>query len=429
MLENRKRFKPAILLALLCITATGHARDREALTYNDYLNRVRYTNVSYLAERYNVDIAEANATAARAFPDPELSLSYANNQDWNLHMGYAIDAELSYTLELGGKRKARIRLAEREKEMTVALLEDYFRHLQADATLAYLTALKQKKLYGIQQSSYRQMAGLARADSVRLHAGAITEVDARQSKLEAATMLNDLYASEGDLREALVQLLLFQGDRDMELPDSIAGELVYIKRDFHLPDLIMTAQNNRADLQAALKSQEVSLANLRLAKANRAIDLGLRIGGGYSSEVLNEIAPAPPFRGVTAGISIPLKFSNANKGAMRAAQFAAGQEEMRYQAIELQISAEVVEAYHKYIIAARQVEQFDGGMLDEAEAIFRKKAYSYERGETGILELLNAQRTFNDVQTSYCETLYRCAAALVELERACGIQTGASAPK
>ncbi len=36
-------------------------------------------------------------------------------------MGYNVDAELSYTLELGGKRKARIRLAQSEKEMTLIL--------------------------------------------------------------------------------------------------------------------------------------------------------------------------------------------------------------------------------------------------------------------------------------------------------------------
>ncbi|MDR1552735.1 MAG: TolC family protein, partial [Prevotellaceae bacterium] len=263
------------------------------LTFNEYLNNVKNSNVSYLVEKYNVDIAEVNVKAARVFPDPELSVSYANNQNWNLQMGYGIDAELNWTLELGGKRKARIRLAQSEKEMTGALLEDYFRNLRADAAIAYLTALKQKKLFAIQKSSYQQMLGLAHADSLRFRAGAIMEVDARQSKLEAAMMLNDVYAAEKDLLDAMVQLQLLQGSKNMEAPDSIAGELSFSKREYGLPELITVAQNNRADLQAALKSKEVSQNNLRLAKANRAIDLGISIGGGYSSKVRNEIAPAP----------------------------------------------------------------------------------------------------------------------------------------
>jgi cobalt-zinc-cadmium efflux system outer membrane protein len=385
------------------------------------LNNIKDSNISYLAEKYNVDIADANVRAAKVFPDPELSVGYANNQNWNLQMGYGVDVELGWTFELGGKRKARIRLVQSEKEMTEALLEDYFYNLRADATIAYLTALKQKKLYEIQKSSYMQMLGLAHADSLRFRAGSIMEVDARQSKLEAATMLNDVYATEGDLQDILVQLLLLQGRKNMELPDSIAGNLSFPKRTFDLSELITAAQNNRADLQAMLKSKEVSQNNLRLAKTNRAIDLGIIIGSGYSSEVRNEIAPAPAFKGITAGVSIPLKFSNTNKGALRAAQLEAQQSETKYEAVELQISSEVAQAYNKYKTTCRQVEQFNTGLLNEAETIFKKKVYSYERGETSILELLNAQRTYNDIQINYSETLYNCAAALVELERACGI--------
>jgi len=416
-----KNIKSMIFLFSLCVAYHGHAQEKQLLTFHEYLNNVKNSNISYLAEKYNVDIADANIKAAKIFPNPELSVGYANNQNWDLQMGYGVDAELSWRLELGGKRKARVRLAQSEKELTGALLEDYFRNLRADATLAYLAALKQKRVYELQKSSYKQMLGLAHADSLRLRAGSIMEVDARQSKLEAATMLNDLYASEGELKDMLVQLQLLQGNKTMELPDSIAGDLFFVKREYNLHELITTAQNNRADLQAALISKEVSQNNVRLAKANRAIDLGLSIGGGYSSVVRNEIAPAPAFKGVTAGISIPLKFSNTNKAELRAAQLAATQSEMQYQAIELQIAAEVTQAYNRYNVASRRVEQFDTALLNEAETIYKKKVYSYDQGETTILDLLNAQRTYNDVQVNYIETLYDCVAALVELERACGI--------
>ena len=416
----------SIIISFLCISASLTAQHNRVLSYTEYMNNVKNANISYLAEKYNVDIADANMKAAKVFPDPELSVSYANNQNWNLEMGYGIDAELSYTLELGGKRKARIRAAQSEKEMTEALLEDYFRNLRADATIAYFGALKQKKLYEILQSSYLRMFELSKADSVRFSPGAITEVDARQSRLEAASMLNDVYAGEGEFYDILVQLLLFEGNKNMEIPDSIAGSLFYPKKelnlqDFNLPELIVAAQNNRADLQAAIKAKELSHNNMRLAKANRAIDLGVSIGGGYSSIVRNEIAPAPEFVGIAAGISIPLKFSNTNKGELRAAQMAARQSELAYEAIEQQIASEVVQAYNKYAISCRQVEQYNTGLLDDAELILNKIIYSYERGETSILEVLNAQRTYNDVQTSYNETLYNCTEALVELERACGL--------
>ena len=408
-------------ISLLCIAVLANAQEGRILTFDEYMNNVRNNNIGYLVEKYNVDIAEANVKAAKIFPDPELSVSYVNNQDWDMQMGYGVDAELSFTLELGGKRKARILVARSEKEMTEALLEDYFRNLRADATIAFLTTLKQKRLCEIQQSSYLRMVELSRADSIRYKLGSITEIDARQSKLEAASMLNDLYSSEGEFRDMLAQLILIEGSREMKIPDSITGELSYLKQNFDLEELIVTAQNNRADLQAALKSKEVSLNNLRLARANRIIDLGISIGGSYSSEVRNQIAPAPEFRGVGAGITIPLKFSNMNKGELRAAQFAAQQSELEYKGIELQIGVEVVQAHNRYLISCRQVEQFNTSLLKDAEAILEKIMYSYERGETSMLEVLNAQRTYNDIQETYSETLCNNAVALVELARACGV--------
>ncbi|MDR1371177.1 MAG: TolC family protein, partial [Dysgonamonadaceae bacterium] len=156
----------SIITAFLCFAITSNAQEKRVLTFDKYLNNVKNNNISFLAEKYDVDIAGANVKAAKVFPDPELSVSYVNNQNWNLQMGYGIDAELGYTLELGGKRKARIRVAESEKEMTEALLEDHFRNLRTDAIIAYYTALKQKKIHEIQQSSYLRMLDLANADSV-----------------------------------------------------------------------------------------------------------------------------------------------------------------------------------------------------------------------------------------------------------------------
>lgn len=413
--------KPIIIISFLCFVPIVNAQENRILTFSEYMENVKTNNINYLIEKYNVNIADANLKAAKVFSDPELSIGYGNNQNWNMQMGYGIDAELSYTFNFGGRRKAQMRTAKSEKEMTEALLEDYFRNLRADAAIAYLTALKQNKEYAIQQLSYLRMFELAKADSVRYRLGSITEVDARQSKLEAASMLNDVYSSEADLQEILMQLLLFQGSKSGEMPDSVAGELSYIKRNFNLQELIALAQNNRADLQAAIKSKEMSQHNLRLAKANRAMELGISIGGGYSSEVKNELAPAPAFGTINAGISIPLKFSSANKGEIRAAQFAAKQSELEYEAVERQIGSEVIQSYNKYMLCCRQVEQFNTGMLEDAESILKKISYSYERGETGILEVLNAQRTYNETHISYNETLYNCAVALIELERACGI--------
>ena len=60
-------------------------------------------------------------------------------------------------------------------------------------------------------------------------------------------------------------------------------------------------------------------------------------------------------------------------------------------------------------------------MLKQAKNVLDGKIYSYHRGEVPLLEYLNAQRTYDDVQAQYIETLYNYSVALVELEKSVGI--------
>jgi cobalt-zinc-cadmium efflux system outer membrane protein len=69
----------------------------------------------------------------------------------------------------------------------------------------------------------------------------------------------------------------------------------------------------------------------------------------------------------------------------------------------------------------QQVKRYDEELLTQAQMVIDGKIYSYNRGETSLLEVLDAQRTYNELQTGYIETLYNCLASLVELERNAGI--------
>ncbi|MDR1356951.1 MAG: TolC family protein, partial [Tannerellaceae bacterium] len=415
-MRNLKLVATCLFLGFYIVSGAQGGR---ILTFGEFMHGVRERNIGYSAEKYGVDMARADAEASRVFPDPELSVDYANNQDWSLRMGYSVEASLGYTVELGGKRRARIDAARSRMEMTEAAVEDYFRNLRADASIAWFTALKSAKDCAIRRSSYLRMLEVAAADSIRYRSGDISETDARQSRLEAGGMLNEAYAAEGAMRDAVVELVWLAGLD--AAPDSVAGDILYVRRDFDLGRLIEIALDNRADVRAALKAEEVSRHNLRVAKAARVTDLGVSAGAVYSSKALNEIAPAPAFTGLMAGVSIPLRLSNRNRGDLNAARAATLRSSTEREAAKARTSAEVRQAYNRYVVACRQVEQYGAGLLDDAASILRSKTYAYRRGESGLLELLNAERTYNDVHMNYNETLYNYATALVELERACGI--------
>ena len=124
---------------------------------------------------------------------------------------------------------------------------------------------------------------------------------------------------------------------------------------------------------------------------------------------------------MTAGIAIPLKFSNFNKGSVTAARLKAQQAETQYQQAQLEVQTEVMKAFQSYQSLAQQIERYQSGLLEQAKQVVESKIYSYNRGEVSLLEVLNAQRTYDEVQAQYIETQFNFSAALVELERCSGI--------
>ena len=64
-----KKFFSLLLSSLLC--GTGIAQTLESFLYE-----VERSNAAYIAEKYNVEIAEAQAVAAKVFNDPEFTAEF-----------------------------------------------------------------------------------------------------------------------------------------------------------------------------------------------------------------------------------------------------------------------------------------------------------------------------------------------------------------
>lgn len=409
-----------IIVSVVLLSITGmKAQEKEFLSFEEYLNLVRSKNLGYASQKYNVSIAEAAIQTANMFPDPQLEMETTNN-GVNQNMGYVYGASLGWTIELGGKRKARVNLARNQSELSRLQLQDFFRNLRADASLGYIDALKSKALLEVQQDSYKKMQQLAKSDSIRYRLGTISLVTSKQSKLEAASLLNEVYQAESAEHQALTSLSVFLGDSKIA-DREVAGNFNAFNRDFSIDDLILQALNERADLLAARQNTEVAKSQINLEKANRVTDLGISAGAERHTEAINEIAPSPTVNAVKIGISIPLKFSNKRNAGLKIAEIASSQAEIEYRQIEQGIRAEVMQAYQQYTATQKQLRQFHNGMLTEAQTILEGIIYSYKRGESSILEVLNAQRTYNNVRKDYYQALADNASALIELERKAGI--------
>ena len=404
------------LLAVACLSFGAAAQ-----TFDSFMSAVEKHNSGYLAEKYNIDIAEANSEAAKVFNDPELSVEYGDNQDRVLMMGRTLEAGLSYSFNLGNPRRARISVAKSEEEITRALVADYFRNLRCEAMVAWAQAWEAREMSSLKKSSAESMASLASSDSLRALVGEIGKVDSRQSSIEARAFKGEWLRAQADYSNALTNLSVLSGG--MPFSDIEYGDLRPAPVDPSVEALVAMALERRTDLKAALLSKDLSEKNLALVKAEMAPEIGLNMGYSYNKEVRNEIAPAPKFNGVTVGMAIPLKFSSANKGNRKAAENSVLQADAAYEEACRQIEAEVRMAWASYQAALKAAEECSDSMLADAGDILESRMKAYRQGESSLLDYLLAVRVYNDTAESCIGAKAALFSSWAELLAAVGLNS------
>jgi len=88
---------------------------------------------------------------------------------------------------------------------------------------------------------------------------------------------------------------------------------------------------------------------------------------------------------------------------------------------KLEVEVEVREAHSRFRLAEAKLALFTDQILSDAERVQDAALFSYQRGEVSLLEVLEAQRTLNEIYLNYYETLGQYAESLVDLSRSTGI--------
>lgn len=405
------------IFSLVPLMAVALSAAAQPMTYNDFNKLVAEKNALFLAEKYNIDKATAALQASKVFNDPELSVTYGNNQDWDLQMGQSVEVGLNINPDLAGVRRARIAVADNEKEITEASVQAYLCNLRLEAALAWAEAWRLRESCKVLEQSVNDMAQIAVSDSLRYSVGDIGQADALQSKLEAQTLRGSLMTLQADYRNALNTVSLFCGGEPVV---SLEGNLPLVPMLPSENEICSIAEANRADLKTAELSKALSENNLRLVRASRAFEMGIDLGYSYNTEVLNEIAPAPRFNGLSVGVSIPLKFSSFNKGEMNAARAEVKQSEKYYEAARLQVRSEATQAYNSLAASIVVQNQYNESILNAARSIAQGRKEGYLKGESSLLELLSAQQTYLEVMQAYIDACCDCFINRARLEQAAG---------
>lgn len=404
-------------------TASVEVGKAEQITFETFLAEVLANNLDYAAERYNVSIAETLQVAARVFPNPQLEFS--GERDVTYHgserMPGARGIGITQTFELGGKRKARMRVADFTARAAAATLDEFLRNLRLDAANAFATTLLAQQSYEQKRRSAAALNDLLVASEQRLRVGDIGEIDVTQTRIEALQVKNELLAGEADARAAQIELTSFLGRDRAGAALFAVGMLQQPVRRYELEKLLTQMLAERADLVALRHARDAAEAEISLAKAGRVPDVDVGVGITRSSASFNTIAPSPEFDAVGITFAVPIPLFDRNRAQIDSARLHYRQLERTLEAAEQRADADLRSAHERYQLATERAAQFQAEALKGADQVLEAKRYSYQRGQTTLLDFLEAQRAASEIHLSYYEALADQAAALIDLQRAAGL--------
>jgi len=118
---------------------------------------------------------------------------------------------------------------------------------------------------------------------------------------------------------------------------------------------------------------------------------------------------------------VPLPFARAQyRGELDGAMAGRSQADRWVAAAELQVEVEVRQALARYQATVERLELYTAGILTDADEVLAATTYNYHHGGATLIEVLEAERTVNEVYLAYLQALADHAHALVGVELAMG---------
>jgi cobalt-zinc-cadmium efflux system outer membrane protein len=406
---TKKMKKSLLLLTLILAGTTAGAQD---ISYGEYMERVLENNIALTAKRMDIDIADAGVTGSKVYNDPNIGLTYSNNELWNNGIGQTIELELGKSFTFG-VRRSRMDLADSERKQAVALLEEYMRHFRADATITYLEHLRAAMLLDEAIQIHNDLSEVATNDSLRYVRGDIAQSDWLESRMAQGVARNAMLEAEANLNNTAIKMGYYMGSLENAAELRGSGTLEISEQPAPLEQYTSQAIEHRADLAVALSKADLATAKQKFNNALRRPELDVKLGAAYN-------IAAPDFTTVKAGVSVPLKFSNLNKGARLQDEILVKQANLEIEEARLLVEAEVMQAYNNFRYATRQSETFSAAMLGDMRQVVESKRKAYEMGEIAFHDYLIVQRNESEMRGEYIDALFSKAVAWVEMQRAVG---------
>jgi len=413
-----------IAVAMAAPVRAQNAPPVESLTIDQAVAEALSKNLSLLAERYNLTVADARIITAKLRPNPVLTLD-ADHQDL-LGTGFNTDTNnggpveysirTDYLLERGGKRQARIEVAEGNRVVAQLQLLNTVRGILMDVQNAFVDLQSAKDSLKLAQENLQTLHDVVDINQKRVKSGDLSEVELLRTQVAELQFENSVRQADLRVKTATAKLQILLGRTKNSRPFDIAGDL---RREPIPPNqdaLMEQARQMRPDLLALVRDQARSQAEIRNQLALGKVDY--TVGTEYRRQQKTAHANTLGFFFQT---NIPV--FNRNQGEIERARQEQRQIEARIRAIEATVDNDVEVAYQQFATARATLEKIEQTMLNKAREVRSITEYSYRRGEASFVAFLDAQRAYNDTMQAYNDARADFARSLFTIDSATGAST------
>lgn len=377
-----------------------------------------------LAEERHPDLAAARlesqaagslVSQAGAPPNPSISFESENFGGRDGQEGFKAaeyTVQIEQTIELGGKRGRRVKVARAAKQLSDLDLEACRLDIRAETSRRFIGVLGAQERESLARDNVALAEHFVKAVGARVESGKVAPMELEKAHVLLAQKRVELEQAGGDLRTARIMLAAQWGSASPAF-DLAEGDLAALPSVPPLKDLETHLAANPDVARWSVESQRAESAlsqERRTAVPDLTIAAGIRRANETGSDTF------------VAGVSLPLPVFDLNRGNIRAATSSLAKVGQQRRSALLKGSADLAAAHQLLTTASFKAAALKDGVLPRVKAVLEAVQSGYSQGKYSYLDVIDAQRTLIESKAEYLESLISAHTAMADLERAAGGQ-------
>ena len=410
----------SVVLSIVFLASNASAQ--QPLTWDQVKAKFEAANPTLKADEINVQEMKDEEITAYLRPNPTFTFSTDGTQVaphdgvWQPLAGTQYQPNFSYLHERRHKRELRLESAKEGTQIAGSQHEDLERNLIFNLRSVFIQTLQAKAVLQLAQADLEYYDKIIEISRARFKAGDIGQVDLDRIELMRVQYESEIQTAIVNLRTSKIQLLQLLDDRTSLEKFDVTGPFDFTDQFQPLETYRQMALDNRPDLRAALESIQQAVTNNKLAIANGSTDPTFGAWYTYNGSFNN------PNSNQTLGlnVSVPLRIFDRNQGEKKRTLIDIDRNKELTDAARAQVFSDVDSSYEQVRSNIALLTPYRDKYRDQATRVRDTVTYSYQRGAASLMDFLNAQSDYRQVQLAYLQLVGAYMTAASQLNMAVG---------